>query len=46
MNEGVFEGKRVLSSNGIDETLKDQTIEAFMTPAPENPIKGGHLQSG
>lgn len=45
-NEGVFEGKRVLSKNSIDEMLKDQTPEAFMTPAPENPIKGGHYSLG
>ncbi|MDY0391078.1 MAG: serine hydrolase domain-containing protein [Desulfobulbus oligotrophicus] len=45
-NEGVFEGKRVLSKNSVDELLKDQTAKAFMTPAPENPIKGGHYSLG
>ncbi len=44
--EGMYEGHRVLSRNSIDEMLKDQTPKAFMTPAPENPIQGGHYSLG
>lgn len=44
--EGMYEGKRVLSRNSVDELLKDQIPRAFMTSAPENPIKGGHYSLG
>lgn len=44
--EGMYEGHRVLSRSSIDEILKDQTPKAFMTPAPENPIQGGHYSLG
>jgi len=44
--EGMYEGQRVLSRGSIDELLKDQTPKAHMTPAPENPIQGGHYSLG
>lgn len=44
--EGLFEGKRVLSRGAIDELLKDQTSRATMTPADANPIKDAHYSLG
>lgn len=44
--DGMYEGQRVLSRSSIDEMLQDQTPKAFMTPAPENPIQGGHYSLG
>lgn len=44
--EGMFEGKRVLSRSAIDELLKDQTPKAIMTPAEANPIQDAHYSLG
>jgi len=46
VQDGVYDGHSVLSRSSIDEMLKDQTPKAFMTPAPENPIQGGHYSLG
>lgn len=44
--EGMYEGKRVLSRSAVNEMLKDQTPTATMTPADANPIKGAHYGLG
>ncbi|MGI6385990.1 MAG: serine hydrolase domain-containing protein [Desulfomonilia bacterium] len=44
--EGMHEGKRVLSRSSVDELLKDQTPRASMTPADANPIKNAHYSLG
>jgi CubicO group peptidase (beta-lactamase class C family)/quercetin dioxygenase-like cupin family protein len=44
--EGMYEGKRVLSRSAIDELLKDQTPKATMTAADANPIKDAHYSLG
>lgn len=44
--EGQFNGQRILSADSVRELLKDQTASAYMTPAAENPIQGGHYSLG
>jgi len=44
--EGMYEGKRVLSRSSVDELLKDQTPRASMTPADANPIENAHYSLG
>lgn len=44
--EGMYEGRRILSQDSIDELLKDQTHTATMTAADANPIKDAHYGLG
>jgi CubicO group peptidase (beta-lactamase class C family) len=43
---GLFEGKRLLSTEAVDEMLRDQTHHAQMTPTEANVLADAHYSLG